>query len=81
MHTQLQRAAHASQPLLQPDVQLCCMWTHGFPFEPVAGKMDRMADVADVTLLEQALAPGTVVFRHDEPSYQHLDFTWWGLFL
>jgi lysosomal acid lipase/cholesteryl ester hydrolase len=35
-----------------------------------------MSDAEDVSALEDALPAATVVYRREEPSYQHLDFTW-----
>jgi len=41
-----------------------------------AGEQDVLADPADVHLLAAALAPGVVVVAHEEPGYEHFDFTW-----
>ena len=41
-----------------------------------AGGQDVLADPADVRLLTAALAPGVVVLAHEEPGYEHFDFTW-----
>eukprot|EP00951_Prasinocladus_malaysianus_P040278 scaffold460650_cov38-Prasinocladus_malaysianus.AAC.1 len=32
--------------------------------------------VQDVELLEAALSPGVIRGYHNEPTYEHLDFTW-----
>eukprot|EP00873_Tetraselmis_striata_P026284 jgi/Tetstr1/446548/TSEL_034073.t1 len=46
------------------------------PLMLVTGTPDKLSDPQDVALLEEALPAGVVVARHEEPSYEHLDFTW-----
>lgn len=40
-----------------------------------AGGRDKLADPADVAELARRLQNGVVVETHQEPSYEHLDFT------
>ena len=41
-----------------------------------AGGHDALADPEDMATLTAALAPGVVVASHQEPSYEHMDYTW-----
>jgi len=46
------------------------------PLMLISGGRDKLADPRDVQLLREALPPNTVAAWHQEPSYEHLDFTW-----
>lgn len=46
------------------------------PLALFTGGKDRLADPLDVEYLVEALPPGVVAWRQDEPEYEHLDFTW-----
>lgn len=46
------------------------------PVALFSGGQDKLADPEDVATLAAALPRGTVVYARQEPSYQHVDFTW-----
>lgn len=48
----------------------------GVPLALFTGGQDRLATPLDVEYLLESLPPGAVVYRHDEPDYEHIDFTW-----
>jgi lysosomal acid lipase/cholesteryl ester hydrolase len=47
----------------------------GVPVAIFAGAEDKLADPVDVEALVEALGD-SVVYRHTEATYEHLDFTW-----